>query len=52
MHCDFYIYYFFPRWSIRTRVISGFGGMQLKIEMNLFYNLDRRITIYDHFIYT
>jgi hypothetical protein len=33
--CDFCIYYSFPYSGIRTRVISGFGGMQLKIEMNL-----------------
>jgi hypothetical protein len=28
---------------IKDHLCSGFGGMQLKIEMNLFYNLDRRI---------
>ena len=38
VHCDFFIYYFFPQCGIRTRVISGFGGMQLKIEMGLLFH--------------
>jgi hypothetical protein len=35
LHCDFCIYYYFPYSGIRTRVISGFGGMRLKIQTNL-----------------
>ena len=35
VHGDFCIFYFFLHCGIRTRVISGFSGMQLKIQLNL-----------------